>query len=182
MDKYINKPKYITGNLEITKFIGCSKCPEKLYAKDGDKIQYGIGNIYTDTMFVLPNYDINVKADYDNILTLLINAYKELRGKDILEEVYITRLIKCFHYSSYTLENKAIDCCVTHLFNEMYRHKGNNIVLFGNIYDILCKYKVDFDLLCYNKIIQICYSPAMIYYNKDKFMEDFKSCLISFDL
>lgn len=182
MSKDINKFKHISGALEIKKFFGCNNCPEKLYAKDGDKIQYGIGNIYTDTMFVLPNYDINIKTNYDNILELLINAYKELRGKDILEEVYISRILKCFHHSSYNLENKAIDCCITHLFNEMYKHKGNNIILFGNTYDILCKYKADFDLILNYKVIQICYSPAMIFYNKDKFMEDFECCLTSFDL
>lgn len=169
----MDKVEYLTTRLEIKHFNGCNKCPNKLYAKNKDTIKLGVGNIYCNAIFVLPNYNINTNCKYETILDYLLKYYKEVRGENLLEKVYITRLIKCFNYSNYDIEKDCIKNCANMLYYEISRIKAYNIVFFGDTYYEFNKLFNDTIFLGHN-IIE-CFTPILLKYDniKSKFIKDF---------
>lgn len=155
----------------------CANCPLKLYAEQEDKIILGTGNIMTDTIMILPSYDVKAGIEYPTMLKIIQDIYKEIKGKDILEECYITRSIKCLNKTDFNLEKDAIKSCITNLFYEVGRITPRKLIIFD-------KQLYDFGLYNCNRgkfVVKTVISPAVIYYDnqnlKDIFVRQFKEAI-----
>ena len=147
----------------------CSRCPLKLYAKEDDKIILGTGNIITDTIIVLPSYDVKAGIGYPTMLKILQDAYKYITGKELLEEVYVTRVIKCLNKTDFNLEREVIKSCLSNLYYEIGRITPRKLIIFD-------KQIYDFGLYRYNQgkyIVKTVISPGVMYYDNDALKEVF---------
>lgn len=159
-DNKVEVEHYKTS-LYIKDVIVCSKCPLKLYAKKDDKIIFGTGNISTDTVIILPSYDIKAKIGYDTILNILRKIYKNIKGTELLEDYYVTRSIKCLNKTDFNLEKDAIKCCINNLLYEIGCIKPKKLIVFD-------RQLYGFDFYNYNLgnfIIKTVISPGVMYYN-----------------
>lgn len=164
--------KHYTTNLYINSIHLCAKCPLRIYADKDDKIILGVGNIVTDTILVLPSYDVKAKIGYTTMLKILQDAYKDIKGIELLEDCYVTRSIKCLNKTDFNLEIIAIKSCITNLLYEIGRIAPRKIIIFDRILH-------DFT---YNNItIKTVISPGVMYYDNDNlkeiFMEQLKEAL-----
>ena len=66
--------------LYIHKANVCANCPLKLYAEKDDKIILGTGNIMTNTIMILPSYDVKAGIGYPTMLKIIQDAYKDIKG------------------------------------------------------------------------------------------------------
>lgn len=155
----------------------CANCPLKLYAEQEDKIILGTGNIMTDTIMILPSYDVKAGIGYPAMLKIIQDIYKEIKGKDILEECYITRSIKCLNKTDFNLEKDAIKSCITNLFYEVGRITPRKLIIFD-------KQLYDFGLYNCNRgkfVVKTVISPGVMYYDnqnlKDIFMKQLNEAL-----
>lgn len=147
----------------------CANCPLKLYAEQEDKIILGTGNIMTDTIMILPSYDVKAGIGYPTMLKIIQDIYKDIKGKDVLEECYITRSIKCLNKTDFNLEKDAIKSCITNLFYEVSRITPRKIIIFD-------KELYDFGLYNCNRgkfIIKTVISPGVMYYDNQKLKDIF---------
>lgn len=163
--------------LQIHKVKICSECPLRIYAKKDENIILGIGNIITDIMIVLPSYDVKAQIGYNTLLKIVQDAYKDICGKELLEECYITRSIKCLNKTDFNLEKDAIKSCITNLFYEVSRITPKKVIIFD-------KQIYDFGLYNCNKgrfVVKTVISPGVMYYDnqnlKDVFIKQFKEAL-----
>ena len=62
---------HLNTRFKIKEFKSCVQCPMKLYCEDEDTILYGTGNRITNTIFVLPIYDVKANIGYSTIFTIL---------------------------------------------------------------------------------------------------------------
>lgn len=175
------KDEHLKTNLFINKFGRCSNCPLKLYAKDDDKITLGIGNIVTDTIIILPSYDVETKIGYETILQIVKDAYENITGLNLLELYYVTRTIKCYNKTDFNLEKDAIKHCLFHLFYEIGRIRPKKVIIFD-------KQIYDFGLYECNAgkfIAKTVISPGVMYYDniklKDIFMKQFRDAIYDSD-
>lgn len=163
--------EHMSTNLFISICEVCSKCPCRIYADEDDKIILGVGNIYTDTVVILPSYDVKAGIGYPTILKIMQDTYKNIVGKELLEDCYVTRTIKCFNKTDFNLEKDAIKSCFTNLIYEVSRIKPKKVI-------ILDKQIYDFGLYSCNRCkfaVKTVISPGVMYYNnqnlKDIFMK-----------
>ncbi len=163
--------------LYIHKVDICANCPLKLYAEQEDKIILGTGNIMTDTIMILPSYDVKARIGYSTMLKIIQDIYKEIKGKDILEECYITRSIKCLNKTDFNLEKDAIKSCITNLFYEVGRITPRKLIIFD-------KQLYDFGLYNCNIgkfVVKTVISPGVMYYDnqnlKDIFIKQLNEAL-----
>lgn len=169
--------EHLTSKIKIKQAKCCSNCPIKIYCKDDETITFGTGNIFTNTIMVLPSYDFKADIGYPTILKIIQDCYKEITTKDILEDYYITRTIKCLNKTNFNLEKDAIKYCINHLFYEVFRLKPKKVIIFD-------KEIYDFGLYNCNRgkfIVKTVISPAIMYYNnqnlKDIFMKQLKEAI-----
>ena len=155
----------------------CSQCPLKLYANEDDKIIFGTGNIITDTIMILPSYDVKAGIGYPTMLKILQDAYRDIKGMELLEECYVTRGIKCLNKTDFNLDKDAIKSCITNLFYEVGRITPRKIIIFD-------KQLYDFGLYNCNRgkfIVKTVISPGVMYYDnqnlKDVFMKQLNEAL-----
>lgn len=161
--------EHYSTKLYIHKANICANCPLKLYAEQEDKIILGTGNIMTDTIMILPSYDVKAKIGYSTILKIIQDIYREIKGKDILEECYITRSIKCLNKTDFNLEKDAIKSCITNLFYEVSRIAPRKVIIFD-------KKLYDFGLYNCNRgkfIVKTVISPGVMYYDNQKLKDIF---------
>lgn len=147
----------------------CANCPLKLYAEQEDKIILGTGNIMTDTIMILPSYDVKAGIGYPTMLKIIQDIYKDIKGKDVLEECYITRSIKCLNKTDFNLEKDAIKSCIANLFYEVSRITPRKIIIFD-------KELYDFGLYNCNRgkfIVKTVISPGVMYYDNQKLKDIF---------
>lgn len=139
----------------------CSRCPLKLYAKEDDKIIFGTGNIMTDTIMILPSYDVKAGIGYPTMLKILQDAYRDIKGMELLEECYVTRSVKCLNKTDFNLEKDAIKSCIKNLSYEISRIHPKKIIIFDKfLYDFIsANYTIIFP-----KIYQVV-SPGVMYYD-----------------
>lgn len=170
--------EHIVSNAKISTAKCCQYCPLRLYINEEDKIIFGVGNIITDTIMILPSYDTHAKIGYNTILKIVEDAYRDIAGKELLEEVYVTRAVKCFKRTDFNLEKEAIKSCFSNLFYEIGRITPLKIIVFDKLcYNILFNYNS-------NGLIQIksVISPGVMYYDNDAlkkvFIDEFKRALI----
>lgn len=151
----------------------CANCPLKLYAKKNENIVLGIGNVVTDTIMILPSYDVKAKIGYRTMLNVIQDVYRELTSRDVLEDYYITRSIKCLNKTDFNLEKDAIKYCISNLFWEIGRIAPSKLIIFD-------KQLYDFN---YNSQISIktVMSPGVMYYDnqklKDVFIKQFNAAI-----
>lgn len=139
----------------------CSQCPLKLYAEEDDKIIFGTGNIMTDTIMILPSYDVKAGIGYPTMLKILQDAYRDIKGMELLEECYVTRGIKCLNKTDFNLEKDAIKSCITNLSYEICRIRPRKIIIFDKfLYDFISAYYT----IIFPKIYQVV-SPGVMYYD-----------------
>lgn len=170
--------EHIVSNAKINKAKCCRYCPLRLYANKDDKIIFGVGNIITDTIMILPSYDTQAKIGYNTILKIVEDAYKNITGKELLEEIYVTRAVKCFKKTDFNLEKEAIKSCSSNLFYEIGRILPKKIIIFDKEL-----YNFDlYDCIRDNYNIKTVISPGVMYYDnqslKDIFIKQFKEALI----
>lgn len=165
------------SQLFINKIDICSNCPLKLYSKENDTIVFGTGNRVTNTMIILPSYDTKADINYNTILKIVRDTYKDITDKELLEDCYVTRTIKCVNKTDFNLEKEAIKNCICNLYYELSRIKPNKLIIFD-------KQLYDFGLYNYNRgkyIVKTVISPAIIYYDnqnlKDIFVRQFKEAI-----
>ena len=141
----------------------CTDCPIKLFKREDEKVIYGIGNICTNTVFVLPPYDIRTNIKYETLLNKLIEVYKEITNKNILEEHYVTRIIKCLDKSNYEMYDKAATKCINHFITELNFIKPTKLIFFGD--SLNHAYNNLFSKININVEIFDVYSPAVFFYD-----------------
>ena len=161
--------EHYSSQLFINKIDICSNCPLKLYSKENDTIVFGTGNRITNTMIILPSYDIKADINYNTILKIVRDTYKDITNKELLEDCYVTRAIKCVNKTDFNLEKEAIKNCICNLYYEFSRIKPNKLII---------------GLYNYNRgkyIVKTVISPAVIYYDnqnlKDIFVRQFKEAI-----
>lgn len=170
---------HIISKIRIQKAKCCKDCPLKLYVPSyDDTIIFGVGNILTDTIIILPSYDVKAKIGYITILKIVQDIYKDITGKELLEDMYVTRAIKCLNKTDFNLEKKAIKSCFSNLFYEIGRITPSKLIVFDkHCYDILFNYNNN----GFIKIIPVI-SPGVMYYNndalKERFINEFKQALL----
>lgn len=155
----------------------CSQCPLKLYAEKDDKIIFGTGNIMTDTIIILPSYDVKAGIGYPTMLKIIQDAYRDIKGMELLEECYVTRSIKCLNKTDFNLEKDAIKSCITNLLYEVDRITPKKVIIFD-------KHLYDFGLYKCNQgkfVVKTCISPGVMYYDNDNlknlFMKQLKEAI-----
>lgn len=172
--------EHLTSNLYINKVSICSGCPLRIYAKQDEKITFGIGNIFGNIIFVLPTYNVDSELKDNSPLKLLQNQYKEITGKELLEENYVTRFIKCDIKSTFDLENHAVKYCYTNLIYEISRIKPKKVVILTRDYEDIVDYvKILFNNNSNIKFYQT-YNIGVLYYNneyKENFIEQLKEII-----
>ena len=171
--------EHIISKIKIQDAKCCKDCPLKLYvSSDNDTIIFGVGNILTDTIMILPSYDVKAKIGYITMLQIVQDAYKNITGKELLEEVYVTRAIKCLNKTDFNLEKEAIKSCIINLYYEIGRITPYKLIIFD-------KQIYDFGLYRYNQekyVIKTVISPGVMYYDndalKDIFIKQLKEALL----
>lgn len=172
-----NNTDYLTSAISIKISTICKNCPLRLYAEDEQVITLGIGNIITDTIIILPPYDFNGKILHKDLLDIIKNIYKDITGKELLEDFYVTRSIKCFKDTEFDLYSSAIKSCITNVYYEISRIKPKKVIVFD---------KILYDANLYNIfngkfILKTVISPGVMYYDnqhlKDLFIKQFKEAL-----
>lgn len=151
----------------------CKNCPLKIYAKENERITYGVGNIHSNVIIVLPTYDANADKDYNTILKLLLDTYKEHTGRNLLEDAYITRLVKCYKNTPYNLMDQAKYYCVPHTSYEIVNHPGKYVLFMGNTKTNVDIYNEQNNIILYHKITASLYSPAVMFYGNDTLKNTF---------
>lgn len=171
--------EHIKTMFVINQFSKCEHCPLRIYAKENETITYGVGNINSNIIIVLPTYDANADKDYNTILKLLLDTYKEHIGRNLLEDAYITRIVKCYKNSPYNLINSAIHYCIYHTSYEIFRINAKHVIFAG---DTVKKYIDAFhssnNISTFGKTSYTMYSPAVMFYDnetiKNNFIEQLK--------
>lgn len=171
--------EHIISKIKIQDAKCCKDCPLKLYvSSDNDTIIFGVGNILTDTIMILPSYDVKAKIGYITMLQIVQDAYKNITGKELLEEVYVTRAIKCLNKTDFNLEKEAIKSCISNLYYEIGRITPRKLIIFD-------KQIYDFGLYRYNQgkyVVKTVISPGVMYYDndalKDIFIKQLKEALL----
>lgn len=161
--------EHCSSLIYIKDAIVCSKCPLKLYAKKNDTIVFGTGNINTNTIMILPSYDVKAKIGYNTILNIIRKVYQHIKGTELLEDYYVTRSVKCVNKTDFNLEKDAIKHCITNLFYEISRINPKKLIIFD-------KHLYDFGLYRCNQgkfIVKTCVSPAVMYYDNQKLKDIF---------
>lgn len=165
--------KHIDTKIKIYQNIVCSNCPYKIYANEQEVVNLGIGNIYSNFIFILPTYDNNASIGIETSLTLLSKVYNEITSKNILEEVYITRLVKCYKTVDHDLYNYAVTPCSNYLRYEVNKLSAKHIIFFGKAYDDYINNNNIISLNIPFKNIYKSYSPDVLFYDNPKIKESF---------
>lgn len=170
--KHIEFP-HMNTNIEIVESKVCNGCPFKVYSNKGDKVVLGTGNINGSHIFILPTYDYKASQGYQTLLSLLVKFFDEHMGRDLFEDVYVTRMVKCNHRSEHELYNDAVRPCMEFLDYEVRKLPARNVVFFGQAFN---DYERHNDTVGRNipfKNIFKAFSPAVLFYDNPKVIADF---------
>lgn len=170
--------EHIISNINIKLSKTCAKCPYRLYAKSDETVTLGTGNISSNFIFVLPTYDTRTKLGYSNLLTVLADGYREVIGKDLFTEIYVTRLVKCYTNSEHDLYSQAIGPCSGFLIYELNKLPARNILFFGSAYDDYNNNSDTVGMSIPNKNIFHINSPGVLFYDNEKFKKKFYQHLL----
>ncbi len=164
----LNRIEHINSKININTSTNCNNCPMRLYTKD-KHIVMGVGNIHSNYVFILPVYD---DKTYETIIKILQEEFVKLKGKELFEIVYVTRIIKCFGSNDFDIRLSAVKYCSNVLNYELRHIKQKNIIVFGSVYDGLELYINNIPNIKNRNIIHI-YDPIVMYYDNDKIRKNF---------
>lgn len=164
---------HIHTTKKINDSIICKSCPYKIYSNKTDTVTMGIGNIFSNFIFVVPTYDSKSKVGNETTLTKLISIYHEITGKELLEQIYVTRLVKCYKTVDHNLYNQSVTPCSNYLMYEFGRLQGKHVIMFGTTYSDYISNCDVVGLNIPNKIIHKCYSPDVLFYDNDTIKQRF---------
>ena len=158
--------KHINTNINIKHSLVCRLCPFKIYAEPNDTVEFGVGNMFSNFIFVIPSYNTKTNKEITS-LNAISKIYRDITGKNILEEIYVTRYVKCYKNTQHALINHAANSCVKYLTYEVTKLSAKNIIFFGDTYRYYENNNdlIQFDL--YNKNIFNVYSPNIIMFDND---------------
>lgn len=135
----VNKTKYDKYKTPYnTTHFSCKGCIANLICNPANRIiRAGIGNVNSNVAIVLPTYlSYNEKA-FNEFISFLIDSYKEKYNKDLLDEVYITPVIKCFYTSyNYDITDNVLSHCCVKTISEIVKHNSHNKIIL--IDDAIC--------------------------------------------
>lgn len=146
---------HLCTSLLIDKLRACSNCPLKLYNKKDNTVIYGIGNIQANIIIVVKSYNVYKSKE---LLDKLNNIWKEITGNNILEDVYITRLIKCYNNTELNLDKDAINHCKEFVCHEICRILPKKVIVFGDYDDCV-------DVLPRGTKLYKTYDVGILYYD-----------------
>lgn len=173
--KSLIEDKHIKTNIHQVKCKQCAECPLRIFSDDNNIVVFGVGNLFADTILVLPPYDVKAKIDYITMLSIIEKAYYDIEHKDIYEECYITRTVKCYDKSNYNLMQDAMIHCKEFLYYEIIKLKPRRIIIFDSKFDT-----TELEMNTLARIVRVI-SPGVMYYDNDKlkqtFMKQFKEVL-----
>lgn len=166
------KEEYVAGRLIKCSKV-CNSCPLRIYAKDNTRYMLGTGNRFSDVVIILPPYDITKQ----NMFHKLRQEYFDIYGRDILEDVYVTRSAKCVDKGDYNLINTSSVYCLNYLFAELRQIAPHRIINCDRNIDSFLD-GVKLNAIKYFK----CISPAVLFYdnedNKQRFREELTKALM----
>lgn len=173
--------EHMTTSHAIKSSYMCSECPYRIFCEDDDKVTFGTGNIYGEYIFVLPTYDSKAKANYITIVSKLIDVYKDITGRDILQDGYVTRIVKCHTVTSHDLYDAGAKACIKYLHYEFTKIHAPKVIFFGSAYTDFVEYKTS-EMVYNNKRAFEVYSPGIFFYEDnakmvDKFTTDLLNAL-----
>lgn len=160
---------HLCTSLLIDKLSACDNCPLKLYNKKDNTVIYGIGNIQANIIIVVKSYNVYKSKE---LLDKLNNIWKEITGNNILEDVYITRLIKCYNNAELNLDKDAINHCKGFVFHEICRISPTKVIVFGNYSDLI-------DIIPRGFNLYETYDIGILYYDNITVINKFKEQLRS---
>lgn len=158
---------HLRTNLLIDKLRVCDNCPLKLYNKKDNTVIYGIGNIQANIIIIVKSYNVYKSKE---LLIKLNNIWKEITGNNILEDVYITRLIKCYNNTDLNLDKDAINYCKGFVCHEICRILPTKVIVFGNYSDYI-------DVLPRGIKLYETYDIGILYYDNVTVINKFKEQL-----
>lgn len=173
--------KHIDTNIKINTNSVCEVCPYRIFADNDERVTLGVGNIQSNFVFVLPTYDIKSHNHYSGLISQLKEIYKDITGKELFENIYTTRLVKCSNKNEHNIYSTAIAPCSSYFSYEMNNLPAKHIVFFGSTYEDYNNNKDTVALYLNNKYVYKVYSPGVIYYDNDtlktKLYNDLRSIL-----
>lgn len=148
----------------------CYGCAFKIFEKPNTPITFGIGNIISDTMIIVNPYDYTKPINKIKILNILYDTYLKITGKDIFEECYITRFVKC-NVKGITFNQENSAPCMTHLIKEYNMTNVKKIIYINSVCEL-------FTDCCKNiKTIKISNPLYKTSDNIDDFIEEFRKAI-----
>jgi len=165
--------EHMVTKIMIKTNAACKDCPYRIYAKDDEVVTLGVGNINSDFIFILPTYDIKAKIGYDTVLSMLALWYEQTYGKNIFDDIYITRLVKCSKNTGHDLYQSCIQPCSTFLAYELNKLGARTVVFFGSAYDDYIARADTVGHVIPKKNIFKSYSPSVLYYKKPDIIKKF---------
>lgn len=156
--------EHIATNISIKE--KCSNCPMSIYHKDDAKVMLGVGNIYSDIMMILPPYDVEAKIGYNTILKLLIDEYRELTGKELLEDCYVTRYIKCVNKTPFNIYVNAYLYCYVYIQYEIKQLRPLHIISFDAKFSSIAR-NIHYD------VVEVM-NPGVLYYDNESLKKRFR--------
>lgn len=152
----------------------CMDCPAKLFQDNPNKpINKGIGNINSNTIILLPTYiSINEKI-FNSFIELIDEEYKKKYNVSILQNIYITPIIKCFYGNNkYDMRDTVLAKCTCKTISEVVQHNSHyKYIYLGDskdirmfmpinvmIYEIACPCCIFIDELCKIELLNKLFS------------------------
>lgn len=152
MGKINNTFAHLNSKVKVKNSLYCSNCPIKLFCNENDYIYLGIGNLMSDTCFLIKEYNIKADITEKTSLTLLKNIYEKAIGKDLLETCYVTRFIKCNPKINKSLYDSNFIKCYNFLYHELCHYNFKNIIFVGqdSQYEKIKTIIKETDIKCFN--------------------------------
>lgn len=170
MDIKINYIKTKNNKINLI----CNNCPYKLYDTN-ENIYLGQGNINSGIAIIYKGGNYN-KCKLPVEEELLLTYYNNITNRNLYEDFYVTRYIKCSIADNinYKIENAN---CLNFLLRELIRLKITKIILIGSKLKNISYYLKQY---IPNIIIVNIISPLIIKIDKNKenhFIKSFNNAL-----
>lgn len=134
----------------------CSNCPGKLFYKSNDQILFGLGNLNTNTIFIIREYNMD-------IINIICKLYNDITNKNFIYEYYITSFIKCNNTVQNNIFNGCVKNCNIYINYEINKLNPSNIVILNSNKDIINNIRYNFN----NKKISYTINPSVYFTNKE---------------
>lgn len=166
----------------------CNKCKSRMFCENPYRINLGYGNVNSNTIVIFDTFVNEKNYNFNKLLRAFEDKYKEILNRNALEDLYITKLVKCNNITSYDFYNPSIVYCKNYLlFLELNKYNFKNIVFVGETFnDLFDKLSEKNSKILLSKYNIRCIPPfTYITTSKksfnDRFDEDFKTVFLNID-